>query len=140
MGVIGGGIGAFIGDVHRKASRMDGEIELLVGVFHINPKNPDKTGNVLYLPSKRVYGDDKEVIKAESALPEGECIDFVAMTTPNNWHFAIVRDFLKAGFHVMCEKPMTLTSKEAKDMVVRKDVGKIRNVVVQYPQVRLDEQ
>lgn len=87
----------------------------------------------------------------------------MAVTTPNNWHFPIARDFLKAGFHVMCEKPMTLTSKEAKelqklvkknklvfglmhnytgypmvklakDMVAKKDIGKIRKVVVQYPQ------
>jgi predicted dehydrogenase len=85
------------------------------------------------------------------------------VTTPNNWHFPIARDFLKAGFHVMCEKPMTLTSKEAKelqklvkknklvfglmhnytgypmvklarDMVANKDLGKIRKIVVQYPQ------
>ena len=163
MGMIGGGIGAFIGDVHRKASRLDGEIELVAGAFDINPKNSKKMGKMLYVSPKRAYGDYKEMIKAELALPEGERIDFVAVTTPNNWHFPIARDFLKAGFHVMCEKPMTLTSKEAKelqklvkknklvfglmhnytgypmvklarDMVAKKDVGKIRKVVVQYPQ------
>jgi predicted dehydrogenase len=103
------------------------------------------------------------MIKSESALPEGERIDFVAVTTPNNWHFPIARDFLKAGFHVMCEKPMTISVKDAKelvklvdktkcvfglmhnytgypmvklakDMVAKNKLGKIRKVVVQYPQ------
>ncbi len=163
MGMVGGGPGAFIGDVHRKASRMDGQIELVAGAFDIDPKKSKATGKQLYLDPKRVYGDYKEMIATESALPVGERIDFVAVATPNNWHFPIARDFLKAGFHVMCEKPMTLTSAEAKelqklakksklvfglmhnytgypmvklarDMVVKKDVGKIRKVVVQYPQ------
>ena len=117
MGMVGGGIGAFIGDVHRKASRMDGEIELVAGAFDINPKLiPRRWASMLYVDPARTYGDYKEMIKAESALPEGERIDFVAVTTPNNWHFPIARDFLKAGFHVMCEKPMTLTSKEAKEL------------------------
>jgi len=163
MGMVGGGIGAFIGDVHRKASRMDGEIELVAGAFDINPANSKKMGKMLYVDPARTYADYKAMIKAESALPEGERIDFVAVATPNNTHFPIARDFLKAGFHVMCEKPMTLTSKEAKqlqklveeknlvfglmhnytgypmvklakDMVTKNAVGKIRKVVVQYPQ------
>lgn len=163
MGMVGGGVGAFIGDVHRKAARMDGQIEVVAGAFSSNPKNSRKIGRQQFLSGKRVYGDYQEMIAAESALPEGDRIDFVAVTTPNNWHFPIARDFLKAGFHVMCEKPMTMTSREAKelqrlvkkhklvfglmhnytgypmvklarDMVAKKDVGKIRKVVVQYPQ------
>jgi predicted dehydrogenase len=163
MGLIGGGPGAFIGEVHRKASRLDGEIELVAGAFDIDPKKSLEMGKNLALDSKRVYSDYKEMIKAESALPAGDRIDFVAVTTPNNWHFPIARDFLKAGFHVMCEKPMTLNSDEAKelqklvkqkklvfglmhnytgypmaklarDMVKKGDLGKIRKIVVQYPQ------
>jgi len=163
MGLVGGGPGAFIGDVHRKASRLDGEIELVAGAFDIDPKKSKKMGKQLYLNRKRVYGTYQQMIESELALPAAERIDFAAVTTPNNWHFPIARDLLKAGFHVMCEKPMTLTSKEAKelqklvkkkklvfglmhnytgypmvklarDMVQKKDVGKIRKVVVQYPQ------
>lgn len=163
MGMIGGGPGAFIGDVHRKASRMDGEIELVAGAFDIDPKKSLQMGKELALDSSRVYSDYKAMIKAESALPEGERVDFVAVTTPNNWHFPIARDFLKAGFHVMCEKPMTLTAKEAKvleklveetgcvfglmhnytgypmvklakELVGKKKLGQIRKIVVQYPQ------
>jgi len=161
--MIGGGPGAFIGDVHRKASRMDGEIELAAGAFDINPEKSKQMGKDLALAPGRIYGTYTEMIKGELKLPESERIDFVAVTTPNNWHFPIARDFLKAGFHVMCEKPMTMTSKEAKDLqglvkktgkvfglmhnytgypmvklardMVRKgDIGNIRKVVVQYPQ------
>jgi len=163
MGMVGGGPGAFIGEVHRKASRMDGEIELVAGAFDIDPKRSKKQGKELALDAKRVYADYKEMIRAESKLPKTERIDFVAVTTPNNWHYRIARDFLKAGFHVMCEKPMTMTSNEAKqlaalvkktkkvfglmhnytgypmvklakDMVNQKKLGRIRKVVVQYPQ------
>jgi predicted dehydrogenase len=163
MGLIGGGPGAFIGEVHRKASRLDGEIELVAGAFDINPAKSKEMGKNLALNPNRVYSDYNEMIKAERALSPSERVDFVSVTTPNNWHFPIARDFLKAGFHVMCEKPMTITSKEAKelqrlvqkkglvfglmhnytgypmvklarDMVRKGEVGKIRKIVVQYPQ------
>ena len=163
MGMIGGGPGAFIGDVHRKASRLDGGIELVAGAFDINPKKSKQMGRELLLDRKRVYGTYQQMIEGELKLPEGERIDFVTITTPNNWHFPIARDFLKAGFHIMCEKPMTISVKEAKELqqlvkktrkvfglmhnytgypmvklardIVRKgELGKIRKIVVQYPQ------
>jgi predicted dehydrogenase len=163
MGMIGGGPGAFIGDVHRKASRLDGGIELVAGAFDIDPKKSKQMGRELLLDRKRVYGTYQQMIEGELKLPEGERIDFVTITTPNNWHFPIARDFLKAGFNVMCEKPMTINVKEAKelqqlvkktrtvfglmhnytgypmvklarDMVRKGELGKIRKIVVQYPQ------
>ena len=163
MGMIGGGPGAFIGDVHRKASRLDGGIDLVAGAFDINPRKSKQQGRELLLNPKRVYGTYEQMIEKELKLPEGERIDFVTITTPNNWHFPIARDFLNAGFHIMCEKPMTISAKEAKelvklvkenrsvfglmhnytgypmvklarDMVRVGDLGKIRKVVVQYPQ------
>ncbi|MHC4123568.1 MAG: Gfo/Idh/MocA family protein [Planctomycetota bacterium] len=163
MGMVGGGPGAFIGEVHRKAARMDGHIELVAGAFDINPRKSKQMGRELYLNSKRVYKDYKEMIEKELKLPEGERIDFVAVTTPNNWHFPIAKAFLEAGFHVMCEKPMTLNVKEAKilkkivaksrkvfglmhvytgypmvklahDMVRQGDLGAIRKIIVRYPQ------
>ncbi len=163
MGMIGGGPGAFIGDVHRKASRLDGGIDLVAGAFDINPRKSKEQGRELLLDPKRVYGTYQQMIEKELKLPEGERIDFVTITTPNNWHFPIAKDFLNAGFHVMCEKPMTISSKEAKelvklvkekrlvfglmhnytgypmvklarDMVKAGDLGKIRKIVVQYPQ------
>jgi predicted dehydrogenase len=163
MGMIGGGPGAFIGDVHRKASRMDGGIELVAGAFDINPRKSKQMGRELMLDRKRVYGTYQQMIEGELKLPEGERVDFVSITTPNNWHFPIARDFLNAGFHVMCEKPMTFNVREAKELkkIVSKsrkvfglmhnytgypmvklardmarggELGKIRKIVVQYPQ------
>lgn len=163
MGMIGGGPGAFIGDVHRKASRMDGGIELIAGAFDIDPDNSLLMGKELSLDPARVYTDYKTMIEKEQALPADERIDFVSICTPNHTHFPIAKAFLEAGFHVMCEKPMTLTVKEAeelqdvvkktrkvfglmhnytaypmvklaRDMVKQGDLGKIRKVVVQYPQ------
>ena len=163
MGMVGGGPGAFIGEVHRKASRLDGGIELVAGAFDINPRKSKQMGRELLLDRKRVYGTYEQMIAGELKLPEGERIDFVSITTPNNWHFPIARDFLNAGFHVMCEKPMTINAKEAKtlqklvkksrkvfglmhnytgypmvklarDMVRKGELGKIRKIVVQYPQ------
>ena len=100
MGMVGGGPGAFIGEVHRKAARMDGHIEFVSGAFDINPRKSKQMGRELLLNSKRVYRDYKEMIEKELKLPAGERIDFVAITTSNNWHFPIARDFLNAGFHI----------------------------------------
>jgi len=141
MGMVGGGPGAFIGEVHRKASRMDGQIELVAGAFDINPRKSKQMGKQLYLDRKRVYGTYKEMINRELSLPEGERIDFVSIATPNNWHYPIARDFVKAGFHIMCEKPMTISVKEAKDL--QKLVKKSRRVFglmhnyTGYPMVKL---
>ena len=161
MGMVGGGPGAFIGEVHRKASRMDGLIDLVAGAFDIDPKKSKQMGRELCIDSKRTYNTYKEMIEKESAREDK--IDFVAITTPNNWHFPIAKEFLEAGFNVMCEKPMTMTVKEAKeleaivkkskkvfglmhnytgypmvklakDMVKQGDLGKIFKIVVQYPQ------
>lgn len=163
MGMIGGGPGAFIGEVHRKASRMDGGIELVAGAFSIVPRKSKQMGKELCLDPKRVYGTYAQMIESELNLAEGERVDFVSITTPNNWHFPIARDFLQAGFNIMCEKPMTFNVKEARelcaivkksrkvfglmhnytgypmvklarDMVSNKELGKIRKIIVQYPQ------
>ena len=76
MGMIGGGPGAFIGDVHRKASRLDGGIDLVAGAFDINPRKSKQMGRELLLNSKRVYGTYEQMIEKELKLPEGERIDF----------------------------------------------------------------
>ena len=163
MGMVGGGPGAFIGEVHRKAARMDGGIELVAGAFDISPKKSRQMGRELCVYKKRTYNDYQTMIEKECALPEGERIDFVSVCTPNHTHFPIAKAFLEAGFHVMCEKPMTLTVDEAvqlqetvrqtrrvfglmhnytaypmvklaRDMVRQGDLGAIRKVIVQYPQ------
>ncbi len=134
MGMVGGGPGAFIGEVHRKAARMDGQIELTAGAFDINPEKSKQMGAQLFLDPRRVYGTFQEMIEKERKLPEGERIDFVSVTTPNNWHYPIAKAFLQAGFHVMCEKPMTISVQEAKDLkkVVQKS-GKVFGLMHNYP-------
>ncbi len=163
MGMVGGGPGAFIGDVHHKAAVLDGGVELVAGAFSSDAKKSKQKGDELDLSPARVYGSYKEMIEKESKLPAGERIDFVSVVTPNHVHFPVAKAFLEAGFHVVCDKPMTLTTKEARDLqkIVRAsrkvfalthnytgypmvklardlarggDLGKIRKVVVQYPQ------
>jgi len=161
MGMIGGGPGAFIGEVHRKAARMDGGIDIVAGAFHIDPKLSHEMGQQLCIDPARAYDNFQQMIEAESKREDK--VDFVSVCTPNNWHFPIAKAFLEAGFNVMCEKPMTMTLAEAKemkkivdksgkvfglmhnyiaypmvklarDMVRQGDLGKIYKIIVQYPQ------
>jgi predicted dehydrogenase len=162
-GMVGGGPGAFIGEVHRKAARMDGGIELAAGCFSRDPKKSQETGREQLLDPARVYASHEEMIEKERALPEGKRIDFVSIVTPNNSHFPIAKAFLEAGFHVVCDKPMSFDTdqarelvkivkkskkvfalthnytgypmvKLARDMVRQGELGEIRKVVAQYPQ------
>jgi len=163
MGMVGGGPGAFIGEVHRKAARMDGGIRLVAGAFSSDPEKSRQTGREQYLDPRRVYGSVAEMIRGERALPPEERIDFVSIVTPNHLHFPVARDFLQAGFHVVCDKPMTLNLREAlalreivrkskkvfalthnytgfpmvklaRDMVRQGDLGRVLKIIVQYPQ------
>jgi predicted dehydrogenase len=126
MGMVGGGIGAFIGNVHRRADALDGQIELVAGAFSANPKRSRQSGKELYLDPNRVYGSYQEMAKEEAALPEDERIDFVTIVTPNSSHFEIASAFLEFGFNVICDKPMTFDLAQAKKLrtLVRK-TGKV---------------
>jgi len=117
MGMVGGGEGAFIGAVHRLVAAMDGQIEMVAGCFSRDPENTNRTGAALYLDPARCYATYQEMAAAEAALPADERIDFVSVVTPNNLHFDISRTFLDAGFHVVCDKPMTYSFDEAKELV-----------------------
>jgi predicted dehydrogenase len=162
-GMVGGGQNAFIGAVHRMAANLDGQIELVAGAFSSDPKNSEATGGKLFLNPARVYPSCEAMAKGEAALPENERIDFVSIVTPNFLHAPVATTFLKAGFHVICDKPMTLNLKEAKalrdvvrktkkvfalthnytgypmvkearELVRRGKLGKILKVVAEYPQ------
>ena len=161
--MVGGGKGAFIGAVHRIAAAIDGQIELVCGAFSSNPETSKASGQELYLPAERVYGSYKEMIEKEKALPEGERMDAVSIVTPNHVHFEPARLALENGFHVICDKPVTFTTeeaieleklvnktglifalthtytgypmvKQARQMVKSGVFGKIRKVIVEYPQ------
>lgn len=116
MGMIGGGIDAFIGAIHRIAANMDGQIELVCGVFSSNPDKSKQSGLQLHLPHNRIYNSYQEMLEQENKLPEGERMDFVSIVTPNHLHYAPAKMALECGFHVVLDKPMTLTLAEAKTL------------------------
>lgn len=122
MGMVGGGQGAFIGDVHRLAARLDGKIELVCGAFSRDVDNCKATGAALGLSEQRCYADFNDMIREEAKLPEDERMEFVSIVTPNHVHFPVAKAALEAGFHVLSDKPATLNLEEAKALgeIVRK--------------------
>lgn len=159
LGMVGGGIDAFIGAVHRIASRIDDHFELVAGALSSTPEKSRASGEALSIP--RVYDDFKAMAIREARLKNG--IEAVSIVTPNHLHYAVAREFLKRGIHVICDKPLTsnlpdakklvkaaeasgaifvLTHnytgypmvRQARQMVTNGDIGKIRVVQVEYPQ------
>ncbi len=162
-GMVGGGQGAFIGGVHRIAAAIDGQIELVCGAFSSSPEKSKASGKDLFLPEARCYGSFEEMITKERDLPADQRMDFISIVTPNHMHFAPAKLALENGFHVLSDKPATFTTdqakelavlvkktglvyglthcyngyplvKEAKAMIAAGKLGKIRKVVVEYPQ------
>lgn len=105
MGMVGGGPGAFIGEIHRMAAALGGEIELVAGAFSRDPEASRRFGVGLGLDADRGYGSWQEMLSAEAKLPEAERIQFVSIVTPNDSHADITCAALEAGFHVICDKP-----------------------------------
>jgi predicted dehydrogenase len=114
LGMVGGGIDAFIGAVHRIAARLDDKFELVAGALSSTPERSLKSGAALGLDPKRTYGDFKEMAAREARLKDG--IEAVAIVTPNHMHYAVAREFLKRGIHVICDKPVTSTLADAKKL------------------------
>ncbi|NOY07288.1 MAG: Gfo/Idh/MocA family oxidoreductase [Spirochaetes bacterium] len=163
MGMVGGGPGAFIGDIHRKAACLAGGIELVCGAFSSDPKKSRTMGKELFLDSKRVYDSYEDMMSSEKSLPPSERMDFVSIVTPNHLHFPVAERALESGFPVICDKPLTVNLvharelaviakekmlpfavtyvysgypmvKEAKQRISNGDLGEIRKVVVSYTQ------
>lgn len=116
LGMVGGGQGAFIGAVHRTAARMDGEYELVAGAFSSDPERARSSGEQLGVAPERSYGSWEEMAGQESRLPADERIEVVAIVTPNFLHYPVARAFLEKGFSVICDKPLTVSLKEALDL------------------------
>ena len=161
LGMVGGGIGAFIGYVHRIASRIDDDYELVAGALSSDPDLAQESGRRIGLAEDRIYASFAEMAAKEAAREDG--IQAVSIVTPNHLHFAPAKAFLEAGIHVICDKPLTSTLDEARAlakikpkngakfllthnytgyplvrqaraMVANGDLGKIRVVQVEYPQ------
>ncbi len=114
LGMVGGGEGAFIGAVHRIASRIDDAYELVAGALSASPEKARRSGEALGLAADRVYDDYASMAKAEAARADG--IEAVAIVTPNHMHAGPAIAFLEAGVHVICDKPLTVSLAEAKRM------------------------
>lgn len=106
MGMVGGGPGAFIGGIHRLAAGMTGRIDLVAGAFSRSPEQSRAFGPDIGVSASRSYGSYSEMFEMENALPEDERIQCVSIVTPNDSHAAIACAALKAGFHVICDKPL----------------------------------
>jgi predicted dehydrogenase len=158
-GLIGGGEGSQIGATHRIAAGLDGAFQLAAGALDVDPVRAREYGIRLGIPADRAYGDWREMLEGEKSRRDR--IDLVTVATPNSTHFEITKAFLEAGFDVLCEKPLTTTLEDAREivriarklgrtcavnygysgyalarharaMVARGDLGKIRLVVAEF--------
>ncbi len=161
LGMVGGGQGAFIGGVHRIAARLDGQYELVAGALSSEPERARASARDLGIAPDRAY--DSFEVMAQTESTRADRIDVVAIVAPNHVHHAAARAFLDAGFHVICDKPLTRTMAEAEDlaavvqrsgklfvlthnytgypmvrqareMVAAGELGAVRVVQVEYPQ------
>ena len=115
LGMVGGGEGAFIGEVHRIAARMDERFQLCAGALCSDPERSLKSALDLGLPEDRSYSDYKEMAISESQRDDG--INFVSIVTPNHLHHPIAKAFLEVGINVICDKPMTMNTEEAQELI-----------------------
>ncbi len=115
LGMVGGGQGAFIGDVHRMAARLDDEYELVAGALSSDAERALASARELGIDDDRSYPDFQAMAVAEAARRDG--IEAVAVVTPNHLHHAVALAFLEAGIHVICDKPLTVTSDEAAELI-----------------------
>ncbi|MEW5688302.1 MAG: Gfo/Idh/MocA family oxidoreductase [Pseudomonadota bacterium] len=156
--MVGGGPGSFIGPVHRMAAELDGRLRLVAGAFS---RDPGRNAQAAMAWGARAYPDHRALLAAEGAREDGA--ELVAVVTPNQTHFEVSAAALRAGFHVMSDKPATLDLaqarelativgasgrlygltytytgypmvREAREIVRRGDLGAVRKVVVEYAQ------
>ena len=160
-GMVGGGPGSFIGDVHRRSIALDGKADLVAGSFSRNMEGSLQTAKELGVCEERVYATFEEMAKKEAAREDG--IDFVVIVTPNFMHYAVAKAFLENGIHVACDKPLCfeieeaeelkelaekngclfcvtytytghVMAKQARDMIQKGEIGEVRVVMTEYAQ------
>ena len=123
-GLIGGGEGSQIGPAHRLGAAVDGDFAFVAGALDHRPDAGREYGRRLGLTADRAYGDWREMLDGERG--RADRIDLVTVATPNATHFEITKAFLQAGFHVLCEKPMTITVEEGEEIVrLSRETGRI---------------
>lgn len=166
LGMVGGGVGSFIGGVHRMASRLDDHYTLVAGALSSDPDRARQSAEALHIEPDRAYVDYETMAAAEAARPDR--IDVVSVVTPNDSHAAICRAFLTHGIPVICDKPLCTSMQDARSLadlvretglpfvlthnytgyplireararVLAGELGTIRVVQVEYPQEWLAE-
>ncbi|MEL6267966.1 MAG: Gfo/Idh/MocA family oxidoreductase, partial [Pseudomonadota bacterium] len=137
-GMIGGGEGSQIGPAHRLGAQADGHFAFVAGALDADPGKGRAYAQSLGVAPERAYGDWREMLAGEQAREDR--VDLVTVATPNATHFEITKAFLEAGFHVLCEKPMTMTVEEGEEIVrTARNAGRICAVnycYSAYPMVR----
>ncbi len=140
LGFVGGGNDSLIGVLHKVAAVMFDRYDLIGGVFSSNKEVNVKTANDLGLDQSRIYNDFVEMIDAESKIDLSEKIEAVCILTPNFLHFPMAKKFLENGFHVICEKPLSISLKQAQELKSIKDsknlVFAVTHTYTGYPMVR----
>jgi predicted dehydrogenase len=131
LGMVGGGEGAYIGNIHRIAARLDGAFQLVAGAFDADAARGHRFATTQGIDPGRSYDDYRAMIVAEAARDDR--IDVVAICTPNHTHFPIAKDFLEADYDVICEKPLTTTLADAIELErLVKETGRFMGVTYTY--------
>jgi len=125
MGLVGGGQGSFIGRVHSIAACLDNRATVVAGALSSNPERSKASAPDYDIPAERAYSSYQEMFAKEAQLPADQRIDFVAVTTPNHTHYEIAKAAVEAGFHVVCDKPMTFDLKQAEDLAAIVDKSNV---------------
>ena len=138
LGMVGGGRDAFIGAVHRIASRIDDHYELVAGAFSSTPDKSTASAADIGVAADRAYSDYKTMASAEAQREDG--IEAVSIVTPNHLHCPVATEFLKRGIHVICDKPLTSTLDDAKALVAEAEKSGALFVLTHnytgYPMIR----
>ena len=138
LGMVGGGKDAFIGSVHRMAARLDDRYDLVAGALSSSPIKASESAAEIGIDKKRSYTSYQEMAKKEGKLADG--IDAVAIVTPNHLHADVAKEFLEAGIHVICDKPLTAKLSDAEELATLvKEAGLVFAITYNYsgyPMVR----
>lgn len=140
MALVGGGAGSFIGRVHSIAACLDNRAVLVAGALSSDPQRAKDSAPAYDIAEARAYASYQAMLDAERKLPEGERIDFVSVATPNHMHYDVARAAVEAGFHVVCDKPLTFDLAQAEALMQTVDGGNVVFAVTHnytgYPLVR----
>ncbi len=138
LGMVGGGEGAFIGAVHRIAARIDDRYKLVAGALSSDAERARRSAEAIGIATDRAYASFEEMAEREAARPDG--IEAVSIVTPNHMHAPAAKAFLRAGIHVICDKPLSINVAEAEELVaLQTETGRILAVThnyTGYPMIR----